>query len=212
MAKSQKSNATPKTGWLPSLLGATLLVLSGFSLGLVVGVVKDEPELVAGHLSGRSQEISWATEVLPEETAPGVAAAPDFMSQAGEAVQAKPESEFSDRTGSADDMPHVDLPETRSTVSVSQLPKVSAARATNSGAAYIVQVGAFKASQPAERVANELGKKGYAAYVVTASEGEKKLWRVRVGPMTSRDEADSVSSRLKREEKMMPFVLSEGGS
>jgi hypothetical protein len=45
MAKSSKSNpgsATPRTGWLPSLLGAALLVISGFSLGLIVGIVKDE--------------------------------------------------------------------------------------------------------------------------------------------------------------------------
>ena len=37
-------------GWLASLLGAAVLIAGGFALGLVAGVVSDEPELVVAHV------------------------------------------------------------------------------------------------------------------------------------------------------------------
>ncbi len=45
-------------GWIASLLGAAVLIAGGFGLGLVAGVVSEEPELVVGHLVGRSEEVA----------------------------------------------------------------------------------------------------------------------------------------------------------
>ncbi len=56
-------------GWLASLLGAAVLIAVGFALGLVAGVVSDEPELVVGHLVGRSEEVAWLPEGEAEFTA-----------------------------------------------------------------------------------------------------------------------------------------------
>jgi cell division septation protein DedD len=233
--KSKTSKVIPAAGWIPSLLGAALLVISGFSLGLVVGIVKEEPELVVGHLSGRSQEIKWATDTAPDfapDSAPQNETANAAVASRGvePAFGSKPASpepsapvEFSTNRESGEGMPELSLPSTTSAKpakaaararegkAVSQLPQVSAAREPRPGKGFSVQVGAFKASEPAAGVAQELRGKGYDAYVVPASQSGKKLWRVRVGPVANRSEADRISSRLKREEKMMPFVLSEGG-
>ena len=38
-----------EAGWLASLLGAVVLIVGGFALGLVAGVVTEEPELVVIH-------------------------------------------------------------------------------------------------------------------------------------------------------------------
>jgi len=37
-------------------------------------------------------------------------------------------------------------------------------------------------------------------------------WRVRVGPMTARDEADRTAARLKTEERLPTWVIAEGRS
>ena len=57
-SRSQKRESTP--GWLASLVGAIFLVSAGFMLGLVVGIVKDEPELVMNHMAGNGEEVAWS--------------------------------------------------------------------------------------------------------------------------------------------------------
>ena len=53
-------------GWLSTLVGVLVLVAGGFVIGLIVGVVSEEPELVAGHVAGRSTEIDWtASKTAP---------------------------------------------------------------------------------------------------------------------------------------------------
>ena len=54
-------------GILITLVGILLLVTVGFVIGLVVGVVSEEPELVVGHVAGRSTEVDWS---LPVEETP----------------------------------------------------------------------------------------------------------------------------------------------
>ena len=47
-------------------------------LGLIVGVVKEEPELVMGHLSGQSEEVPW-TQQGTETALPDVGAAGPYL-------------------------------------------------------------------------------------------------------------------------------------
>lgn len=61
--------ARPQPGWLLSLLGAAVLVAGGFVVGLVVGVVSEEPELVVGHFAGRSEEAPWQEQAAEGEDA-----------------------------------------------------------------------------------------------------------------------------------------------
>lgn len=59
--------------------------------------------------------------------------------------------------------------------------------------AIVIQVGAFSDAGKAARLVAELRAKGFAAY----TEGVGDVIRVRVGPLTSRSEADAAIARLK---------------
>ncbi|MBW2422566.1 MAG: SPOR domain-containing protein, partial [Deltaproteobacteria bacterium] len=79
------------------------------------------------------------------------------------------------------------------------------------GGGFSVQVGSFAQSEGAEKVAQELQGKGYPVYVTPAAVAGGGRWRVRVGPVDTRDEAEGFAARLKREEQLPTWVLSEGG-
>jgi DedD protein len=64
--------------WVATLAGALLLIVVGFSIGLVAGAAYEEPALVAGHLAGETTEVP-----LPE-------AVPQVSEQAKEVAEAAP--------------------------------------------------------------------------------------------------------------------------
>jgi DedD protein len=72
-----------------------------------------------------------------------------------------------------------------------------------------VQVGAFESSEAAERLAKSLKGKGYPVYVSPGTAGGSARWRVRVGPLASRDEAEKTAERIKRSEKLPTWILGE---
>jgi DedD protein len=76
-------------------------------------------------------------------------------------------------------------------------------------ARFAVQVGAFADGAAAERLADSLRAKGYAVHVVVGTGAGASRWRVRVGPLGSREEADAAAARLKREETLPTWVLDE---
>ncbi len=54
--------------------------------------------------------------------------------------------------------------------------------------------------------------KGFPAFVTAAPRSGDERWRVRVGPMGSKGEADRIARRLKVEERLPTWVLNRGGS
>lgn len=96
---------------------------------------------------------------------------------------------------------------------VASAPPAVAAAPPDAGTAargdFAVQVGAFSDSGAAERLAAQLREKGYSVYLAAgAREGESR-WRVRVGPLASRGDAERTAERLKSAEKLPTWVLSE---
>lgn len=75
-SRSTKRASSPS--WLASLMGAVFLISAGFMLGLIVGVVKEEPDLVIGHLGGQSEEVEWSEQGAINPTPDVSAAGPDF--------------------------------------------------------------------------------------------------------------------------------------
>lgn len=71
---------------------------------------------------------------------------------------------------------------------------------------FVVQVGAFSDEAKAREVRSKLEKAGYKTYTHVAETKEGKRTRVRVGPFTSRDEADKAAQKIKQLQ-LQPQVL-----
>jgi DedD protein len=203
-----------------------VLIAGGFALGLVAGVVSEEPELVVGHLVGRTEEVPWVPDAEPEltpadralganEIAYETAGTPEIITL--EEAEVLPV----ERTARPD-LPSVATapPERRPTREsatsgardVSALPPTgSSATASASRAGFAVQVGAFADSGAAQDVRHKLRLKGFDSFVISASESGDGKWRVRVGPVPTRGAAERLASRLKTEERLPTWVLAQGG-
>lgn len=79
-------------------------------------------------------------------------------------------------------------------------------------AGYSVQVGAFAERGAAERLAGELRAAGLPCYVTPPKAGEPSRFRVRVGPLESREDAEGVAGELKKERGLPTWILEEGAS
>ncbi len=67
---------------------------------------------------------------------------------------------------------------------------------------YWIQVGAFSSQQNANAMAEEYKSKGYNAVVLAPSSSDRtKLYRVRLGGYSSREEAEQARENLARQEK-----------
>jgi DedD protein len=189
-------------GVLFSLLGLALVAIPGFAIGLFAGVLWEDPGLILGDMTGGTEDVAWGPQPAPDaavvaaepagdEPLADVAAAPAPAAPA--AVSAPP-------------------PPARSAA----LPTATAAAAPvkpRPGGKLSVQVGAFAESKAAEELASSLRSSGLPVYVSpsAAAEGDQR-WRVRVGPVATREEADRIAARLKAKEKLPTWVLSEDGA
>jgi cell division septation protein DedD len=173
--------------WL--VTGATLLVLiaAGFSVGIVAGVVWEEPDLVMAYLSGETEEVAWSASAGTGSV--DVAAAPERAPVPG------PVDPQVRRDGDG-------RKKKKPIPAVSAPPKGGLA----------VQVGAFATSEAAERLADSLREKGFPVYVSPGADPGDSRWRVRVGPLDSREAAERAADRLKKGEKLPTWILSEGAS
>jgi cell division septation protein DedD len=244
-----RSKRSAGQGWLSTMLGILVLVAAGFGLGLVVGVVSEEPELVVGHMAGRSDEIDWTDDngtsppvfaaVHPTDPSgasreagsarnDGVAGRPASGPQLGELaprVSAPPPvlGEHSDgpdvpegwipTTESAPDGPSARAAGASSGHGEADTHRGEPSRSETAAVAlpnFEIQVGAFGTGESAEQVANELRRKGYPVRVLRPELDDR--WRVRVGPIVGRVEADRIAERLKVEEQLPTWVLRERGS
>ena len=200
MAERRTRVSVSRRRW-PAMVAAGVAVVSaGFAIGIVAGIVWEEPGLVLAYLTGDTERISWGPE--PDETftdgelprAPSVAAAPPL---------------------GARDLPNVPAPqrERTETARASRAAKPADPPTTQDvapppTAGFSVQVGAFSDKQAANILAESLRREGYSVYL-SRGEDEASTWRVRVGPMPSREEAERTGRRLKSVQKLPIWVLSE---
>ncbi len=213
--RAQKRASSPN--WLASLVGAVFLISAGFALGLVVGVVREEPELVMGHIAGQSEEVRWSDQEAGQ--LPDVAAGPPF-----EVVDDTARVDYAEGDELVIDTPVISAEDIASPAYASPAEPVvaeqvetpppapaPAAATTAVRSGFSVQVGAFAQNTAAEQVAGDLRSKGYPVYVTPSASSADGRWRVRVGPLQTRGEADEVAGRLKSQERLPTWVLSEGG-
>ena len=75
----------------------------------------------------------------------------------------------------------------------------------SAGQNWTVQIAALTVRGEAEAIATRMTSKGYPAYVVSPPDGTS-VYRVRVGKFPTRREAETLRSRLEKEEQLKPFV------
>lgn len=68
---------------------------------------------------------------------------------------------------------------------------------------WVVQVAATKTRSEAETIAKRLNGRGYSAFVLS---NNANVFRVRVGGYRNKKDADGVAARLKKEERVTPWV------
>jgi cell division septation protein DedD len=184
------------------MLGLLIVVGAGFAVGLVAGVVWEEPELAFAYFAGDTEDVAWTT--LPVRTVPDVAA-PSPAAPPSPAASPSPTEPPS--TGIAD-------PKTRREIAAAEPESAPAAPAAPGATAepvgrFSVQVGAFASSQAADGLANDLRAKGFEVYVSPGTKAGESRWRVRVGPVATRPEAEAAAKRLKQVEKLPTWILDE---
>ncbi len=72
-----------------------------------------------------------------------------------------------------------------------------AATASSTGM-WAVQLGSFSDQENAERLAADLRKQGFAAFLSQLSTGSGQLHRVRIGPQKDRESAEAMAARLQK--------------
>ncbi len=63
---------------------------------------------------------------------------------------------------------------------------------------WAVQLGSFSSKDNAEKLAADLRKQGYAAFLSQLSTDKGQLHRVRIGPQKDRASAEAMASRLAK--------------
>jgi rare lipoprotein A len=201
--EERRAPRSSNSGWLATAGGALLLIALGFGVGIVAGTAYQEPELVADHLAGRTTEVVLEEEALAET--------PDVAAAAPAAARAAPQPVAALGEGALEDAPEAELAAPAAArapaVSVSSPPRAAPAVAAVAGS-FSIQVGAFSSEGAARQLAGELGKQGYRAYLI--DEGDGARWKVRVGPLRSKGEAEAVSARLKSEQRLPTWIRADG--
>ncbi len=191
MADRKSRADSGRYGWPSVAAVVALMSAAGFAVGMLAGITWEEPGLVVGYLSGGTEGIEWgvdpevgepAEQGAPSE-APSVAAPPPLgLRQATDGAVAKP---------------------------APRAPRPAPERADAPPAGgFAVQVGAFSEKRAAQALADALRASGYPVYL-SPTEGDPANWRVRVGPLATRPEAERAARRLESAEKLPTWVLGE---
>lgn len=175
------------SGWLATLLGAGFLVLLGFAVGMVVGASVEDPDLIASVVAGQAQEVG----LPPEDT---------IADRLGEPAEEAPRPFGASRSAGAPRDQAAPPP-------VAAAPPPQQRPVSRGG--FSIQVGAFREESPAQGLVRQLESGGFKAYIATSDEGSGQRWRVRVGPVASRGEADELARRLKRDEGLPTWVVAD---
>jgi len=177
------------------IIGAAVLVVF---VVLVVPVFLDGPpqsgEIVSERvpLPGQAAEDETRTVVLDRDRdepvpVPAPVTQPETDRQQPEPPKPEPETE-------AREEPEPE-PEPATAKPAAQQPT---AAGNSSTGMWAVQLGSFGNQQNAERLAADLRKQGFAAFLSQLSTGSGELHRVRIGPQKDRESAEAMAQRLAK--------------
>lgn len=187
-----RANVTDRRGaqasrWLRLAAWAAGIAVLGFGLGVVVGIIGEEPELLLAHVSGDSRAVGLTEAGAPPDASdPGdPAPVPDVAAE-----------------------PPPEVPVAPAPAPARAAAEPPRAATVPRGQGFSVQVGAFGEEAAAERLAASLRARGLPVYVAAAPAGGPAGWRVRVGPVAQRAEAERLAARLAAD-RLPTWVRSE---
>jgi cell division septation protein DedD len=200
MAERRARESSWKSGWPAAIAVFSIVVAVGFAIGVIAGITWEEPGLVVGYLSGQTEGVEWRAGAEDPEAgalsadaavpAPPNVAAPPPLGQ-----HTAPEPVAAERAKSS------------APARVQAPPKATVA-STQPGAGFAVQVGAFSEKSAAQALADSLRARGYPVYL-SPTDASPQSWRVRVGPLRTRPEAEKTARKLETAEKLPTWVLGE---
>lgn len=180
-------------GVVRALARLVLLVGIGFAAGLAIGVLSQEPELLAGHLRGDGESIALTSPALDEND---VSEEPATSER--EVVRAEVEREAVMKSAAEE-------PRTEPLPIVAARPPASSAD-PQAFRGWAIQVGAFSDEAAAKGLARALDAKGYPTELLEASEDAQR-WRVRIQPIRGEAKARELAAKLKRVERLPTWVI-----
>jgi DedD protein len=189
-ARRNRQSEQAGPGWLGTLGGASLLLVAGFAVGLLAGTAWEEPDLVMDHLAGRTTELPLVAEVT---AGPAEAPEPEPL--------ARPLGARGSPPAASKPGPPVELP----SVSARPPPRPPAPPAKQG---FSIQVGAFDDRGAAKQLAGELRAGGFSVYVHNDDGSRGARFRVRVGPVPSREEATRLAGKLESDHQLPTWILS----
>jgi cell division protein FtsN len=184
-------------GVVRAIIRLVLLIGFGFGSGLLIGVLSEEPELLAGHLRGEGEAIVLAEPVavaaaveqeIPVAQTPAELRVVVPVLDRKAAMEAQPEEE-----------PKQPIP------AVTAPPPIQVAE-SKSDRAWAIQVGAFSDEAAAQKLAQGLEAKGYPTKLLLAGPDSKR-WRVRIQPVRGQANAREMAGELKRVERLPTWVI-----
>ena len=85
-------------------------------------------------------------------------------------------------------------------------PVAAATPPAPAGEGYVIQVAAMREHGDADAMARRLSSKGYSAFVMPPGAATPTMYRVRVGKFKTKREAETVASKLQKEEQFKPWI------
>ena len=83
---------------------------------------------------------------------------------------------------------------------------MAAVPAAPAGDGYVIQVAAMREHGDADAMARRLTSKGYSAFVVAPGAATPTMYRVCVGKFKTKREAETIASKLQKEEQFKPWI------
>ncbi len=195
MAASLRRGIRP--GGVVRALGRLALLTSfAFAAGLLIGVLAEEPELLARYLRGEGVAVALApAEAMATAKATAIEGSPPKAQTPVVDVARKAVMEARSNEESESNLPRVAAAAVVGTSADSQQDRL-----------WTIQVGAFSDEEAAARLVVGLGAKGYPTRLLASSDGSRR-WRVRVQPIRGEAKAREIAGRLKRVERLPTWVL-----
>lgn len=149
------------------------------------GASSDAP--ASSSASSDASDASDASAVAPAATGPSASARPSASSSAGAAPAAAAPDDASGSKQAATD-----------------------ASAAASGG-WLVQLGSFRESENARALRKSLEARGYTAFVEAGPSAQGEVFRVFVGPMPRREQAEDSAAKLRSEMALKGIVMPRSG-